>query len=241
MLYRRWFPTAEIAFPATALRNHLLARWVRAEKVAVDVRSGEDLGVAIAVGVHPARMTVHADGLAAHEAVFCASNLAVSRMVVSSTERLDVLRGGIGPHQRQAVLLQMVDGNVRCAAGDFGFRYDSVEAEEAIATAMASPKLSLVGLHGDIGAQVGDSVSYPAAIGDMIAEMACIRDTHGQVLTSVSLGGRSIPNGDWASELPRHAASIDESLDDACATLRYPRPGVALSASQPAITGRSAA
>ena len=42
-------------------------------------------------------------------------------------------------------------------------------------------------------------------------------------------GGRAVPSGDWTTELPELASQIDESLDDACATLRYPRPLVVLS------------
>jgi len=38
-----------------------------------------------------------------------------------------------------------------------------------------------------------------------------------------------VPSGDWTIELPEIAAQIDESLDDACATLRFPRPLVVLS------------
>ena len=64
----------------------------------------------------------------------------------------------------------------------------------------------------------------------MIAEMTLIRRHHGAVLTRLGLGGRRcVPSGDWAVELPELASEIDESLDDACATLRFPRPLVVLS------------
>jgi diaminopimelate decarboxylase len=38
-----------------------------------------------------------------------------------------------------------------------------------------------------------------------------------------------VPLGDWAVELPALATQIEQSLDDACATLRYPRPLLVLS------------
>ena len=64
----------------------------------------------------------------------------------------------------------------------------------------------------------------------MITELAMIRRSHGAVLTRLGLGGgRAVPSGDWTIELPEIAAQIDESLDDACATLRFPRPLVVLS------------
>ncbi|MDT5163981.1 MAG: diaminopimelate decarboxylase, partial [Mycobacterium sp.] len=75
-----------------------------------------------------------------------------------------------------------------------------------------------------------DFVSYPAAIGHMITEMTQIRRRDGVVLTRLCLGGgRAVPSGDWAIELPELATQIEQSLDDACATLRYPRPLVVLS------------
>ena len=91
-------------------------------------------------------------------------------------------------------------------------------------------RLNLVGLHCDVGSEEHDFVSYPAAIGHMITEMTQIRRHHGVVLTRLGLGGgRAVPSGDWTIELPELASQIDESLDDACATLRYPRPLVVLS------------
>ena len=37
--YRKSFPMTEIAFPATALRNRAIAKWVGEHRVTVDVRS----------------------------------------------------------------------------------------------------------------------------------------------------------------------------------------------------------
>ena len=63
----------------------------------------------------------------------------------------------------------------------------------------------------------------------MITEMTQIRRHHGVVLTRLGLGGgRAVPSGDWTTELPELASQIDESLDDACATLRFPSAGCAL-------------
>lgn len=98
-----------------------------------------------------------------------------------------------------------------------------------------------MGLHCEAGSQDHDFVSYPAAIGHIIAEMTRVRRNHGVVLTRLGLGGvRAVPCGDWAVELPELATQIDESLDDACATLRFPRPLVALSTGL-GLIGRSAA
>ena len=242
VIYRHAFPMTEIALPALALRNRVVAKWVRDHSLAVDVRSGEELAVAIASGIHPTRMTVYADTLYANEILFCTANLGVSRLVVSSADQIEQLV--VAPHRRQGVLVGMTDVNAparrartsaRVASGSTG------EADDAVKAIVDHSRLDLIGLHCEIGSQDRDFVSYPAAIGHMIAEMTHIRHDHGIVATRLSLGGgRAVPSGDWTVELPELASEIDESLDDACATLRFPRPMVVLSTGL-AIIGQHAA
>ena len=172
----------EIALPALALRNRVVAKWVRDHSLAVDVRSGEELAVAIAAGIHPTRMTVHADTLCANEILFCTANLGVSRVVVSSTDQIELL--AVAPHRRQGVLVRMTDVNAPKLGGArdirrWGFRFDTAEADGAVRAIVDHSRLDLVGLHCEIGDQEQDFVSYPAAIGHMIAEMAHIRHDHG--------------------------------------------------------------
>lgn len=224
VLYRRSFPLMDIAFPALALRNHAVARWIREHDVAVDVRSSEDLRIVISAGVHPGRLTVHAGGVVMNELAFCAANLAVRFVVVDSVEQAAVLTGAIGPQRRQAVIVRMAGGS-----------FDAVTS-----AAVRSRRLSLVGLHADIGSGTDEFVSYPAAIGDTVAQMCQVRRTHGHVLPRLSLGGVPGPADDWAGELPQHAAAIDESLDDACLTVDYPRPVVSLASALAATDKRAA-
>lgn len=244
--YRKFFPMTEIALPATALRNRAIARWVRDHRVTVDVRSGEDLAIAIAAGVHRARLTVYADGLRESD-LHAAVNLGVGRVVAGSVQQIELLRSDVA-RRAQDVVIQMTDVNTPAlavaGAGDrvpCGFRFDSNESDIAIAAVLGHEWLNLVGLHCEVGSQDHDFVSYPAAVGHMIAEMTQILRNHGVVLTRLGLGGgRAVPSGDWAIELPQLATQIDESLDDACGTLRFPRPLVVLSAGLE-INGQSAA
>jgi diaminopimelate decarboxylase len=210
-----------------------VAKWVRDQDVAVDVRSSEDLEVTLASGVHPARVTLHADGLTANEILFCTANLAVGRVVVNATDQVDLLCS-VGPQRRQAVLVRLPDVNAPACGSAGG-------ADEAVGVILDRGRLDLIGLHCEIGSRERDFISYPAAIGHMISAMADIRDRHDVVLTRLALGGgRAVPPGDWAVQLPKLASEIDESLDDACATLRFPRPTVTVSAGL-AILGQEAA
>ena len=177
-------------------------------------------------------------------ALRAAVSLGVGRVVAGSVEQIELLRT-VGTQRAQGVVIRMTDANMPilaiAAGGDMvpcGFRFDSNEADTAITAVLHHEWLDLVGLHCEVGSQDHDFVSYPAAIGHMIAEMAQIRRNHDEVLTRLGLGGgRVVPFGDLAVELPQLAAQIDESLDDACGTLRFPRPLVFLSAG-PGIIGR---
>jgi len=240
--YRKSFPMTEIALPATALRNRSIATWVRDHRVTVDVRSGEELATAIAAGVQLQRLTLYADALSESE-LRAAVNLGVGRVVAGSVQHIELLRSFVAK-RAQDVVIRMTDLNtpVLAIAGvQSGFRFDSNESDTAIAAVLDHEWLNLVGLHCEVGSQDHDFVSYPAAIGHMIAEMTQVRRNHGMVLTRLGLGGgRAIPLGDWAIELPQLASQIDDSLDDACGTLRFPRPLVVLSTGL-GIIGRSAA
>jgi len=234
-IYRKSFPAAEIALPATALRNRAIAKWVRDHRVTIDVRTGEELATALAAGVRLQRLTVYADALSESE-LRATVNLGVGRIVAASVWQIELMRS-IVEKRAQDVVIRMTDVNTPgLAIADVadrvpaGFRFDSTESDIAIAAVLDHEWLNLVGLHCEVGSQDHDFVSYPAAIGHMIAEMTHIQRNHRVVLTRLGLGGgRAAPSGDWTVELPQLAAQIDDSLDDACGTLRFPRPLVVLS------------
>ncbi len=230
-IYRKSFPMTEIALPAYALRNLPVSRWARDQRLAIDVRTGKEFAVAIAAGIHPARMTVHADRLSDSE-LRATANLEPGRVVVNSMSQIDLLASAVGRTQGVVICVTDVNAPVLTVAGTEkrGFRFDSTELDRAIEAVLAAKRLNLLGLHCDVGSEENDFVSYPAAIGHMITEMSQIRRHYGVVVTRLGLGGgRAVPSGDWTTELPELANQIDESLDDACATVRYPRPLVVLS------------
>ena len=234
-VYRRSFPMTEIAIPAYALCNRAVAKWVRDHKLTVEIRSGEDLAVAIAAGIHPTRMTVHADGMSESD-LRATVNLAPGRIVASLNAHIDLL-AAVVEHRTQNVIIRVIDGNAPALAladGEYafhgGFRLDSTGLDRVVESLFNYSRLALLGLYCDVGAHEHDFVSYPAAIGQLVTEMNHIRRQHGAVLMLLGLGGgRRIPPDDWAVALPGLANQIDESLDDACATMRFPRPIIVLS------------
>jgi diaminopimelate decarboxylase len=216
---QRALGTVELALPASALADSAVARWAREHGVTVGVRTSQELGVALAAGILPMRMTVQAGGLNANELLFCTANLGVGRVVVDSGSQIEQLASVKWRAQRVLV------GVTRRGEGG-GFGFDTHEATEAYSTVLDCPRLDLVGLYSEIGPDEHHFVSYPAAIGDMLAEIAQIRRDHGVVLTRIGLGGHGFTFGDGRGDLADVATAVDETLDDACATLRFPRPVV---------------
>ncbi len=216
---QRSLGTVELALPASALTDGEVARWSRDRGVTVVVRTSPELGVALAADIAPIRMTVHASGLNSNELLFCTVNLGVGRIVVDSLSQIEQLAAAKGRRQRVLVAV------TRRGAG-VGFGFDTHEATNAYSAVLHCPRMDLVGLYSEVGPDEHHFVSYPAAIGDMLAEMAQIRRDHGVVLTRIGLGGHGFTFGDGSDDLAEVATSVDETLDDACATLRFPRPVV---------------
>ncbi|OBB81383.1 hypothetical protein A5719_21210 [Mycolicibacterium peregrinum] len=211
----------ELSLPATALADSRVAKRARDHGLAVEVRTGADLITAIGVGIHPMFLIVYADRMTADELVFCTANLGVGRIVVTTTDQVDLLVSATVAHRRQRVLVGMT----------------RVADDKVVDAVVAGRRLDLVGLACEIGSGEDAFVSYPAAMGDMLAEMAQIRRAHSIVLTRVAISGDGFAVDETPGGLSELAELIDQTLDDACATLRFPRP-VAMVTAQPAGTRR---
>lgn len=236
--YRDSCAPAEVSFPASVLHDAGVARWMREHRLAIDVRTMPELYSAISVGVHPALMTVHADQLDTSDMRRLAA-VGVGRVVLSSNEHIMSLSAAAGG-RTQNVLLRMTDA----ATTDRTWRqfaFDSNDADSAVDAVIGCRSLNLIGLHCEVGTAVDDFVSYPAAIGNMIGQMDHIRRRHAVLLTRLGLGGGKIVNSADESIIRRDLVEeIDESVDDACATVRFPRPVVVISAGEHVIERRAA-
>lgn len=216
-LYRNCFPSMDVAYPALVVRDHTVAKWVRAHDVAVHVRTSEELGAVISAGVHPARLTVHADGVLTNELVFCAASLAVGHIVVNSVDQIEILTRAIGRQRRQAVLVRIVD----TAANDL-----SVCTDPHLALRVAaSRRLELIGVHHRLPTPLSGEAAEETVTA-MVACVSCLRRHHGQIATRLSFAGL-MPDHNLAPRGLRAAAEKLESLvEDACARFRYPRPAL---------------
>ncbi|MCX2931104.1 LysA protein [Mycobacterium sp. CVI_P3] len=220
--YRDSCAPAEVSFPAAALRDSQVARWLREQRLTVDVRTLAELHSAISVGIHPMRMTVHADRLDGR-GIRRVRAAGVGRVVLSRPEQMTWL--GVG--RVQNVLLRMTDTVTPAAGGGCDFVFDSSAADTAADAVVDCRSTALIGLV----CEIGPVFDGPAVIGNMIAQMDHIRRRHNVVLTRLTLGvgdagvaaGSSIVRRDLAEE-------VSESVHDACAAMRFPCPAIVMAA-----------
>lgn len=210
---------AEVSVPVAMLGDAGVAAWVRAHRVTVEVRSVAELCEAVSAGIDPDLFTVYTDGFDAADVGGLAS-LGPGRVVIGCVEHIDAFGDGVQQGRRSVVL------RMRASARSHGkgFNVDSRDADWAVERVLAYPGLDLIGVHCDVDSD-GDSVTYSAAIGDLIAQMEHIRRRFGLLLTRLGLGGGRIACGGVTEDTRRAlGAEIDAAADDACATLRFPRP-----------------
>lgn len=212
--YRDSCAPAEVSFSAAALRDVRVARWLREHRLAVDVRTLAELHSAISVGIHPVMMTVHAGQLDGAD-IRRARAAGVGRVVLSCPEHVASFRAG----RAQNVLLRMAGSPT------------ASDSDAAVDAVIGCRSTSLIGLSCEIG-MAGDSFARaPVVVGDMIARMADIRCRHGIVLTRLIFGVGDAMAAAGCSVVRRDLAEvIDESVDDACATMRFPRPAIVIAA-----------
>ena len=152
-----------VAYAAKAFLCLAMAQLVHEEGMHIDVATGGELHVALAAGVPADRLVLHGNNKSLDE-LRTARAAGVGRTVVDSfdeLERLAVLHTEDG--RRPKVLIRATPGVeahthefVRTGQLDskFGFGVPSGDAARAVARALDSPAVELVGLHMHIGSQV---------------------------------------------------------------------------------------
>lgn len=208
--YRKAFPRTGITMAADALRRSDVATAVRTQPCSVDVRSCDELSFVLSVGIPASRIVLRDDGITAAP-LRRAVNAGVGRLVLGCCQQVAVL-AACGAHTPPV----LVDVTTDCAS-------------DTIAAVLGRPQLELVGLHARL--TPGEHrTAYAPRVARMIAEMAHLRCAHGTILTRVSLAGGEVLSDETVSAgvLRGLAADLEDTIDDACARYRFPRPAVIL-------------
>jgi diaminopimelate decarboxylase len=235
--YRAALPGVELIYAGKALMSAAVAGWAAAEGAGVGACSGGELATALAGGVSPSRLILHGDAKTADE-LHDAAAAGVGRVVIDSPSEITLLAGRV--RRRQRVLVRVIP-NVDTAGHlpdstevldqKFGFALAGGQAAGAVKRVLDQPSLDLVGLYCQLGSQVSDAGLYGAAIRQLVAVLAEVRDRHQAVLTELNLGGgHAVPctSGDPELSLRELAAVINAALESACAEHRYPRPQIVI-------------
>ena len=180
---------AEVSVPVSMLGDAGVAAWVREHRVTVEVRSVAELCEAVSAGIDPDLLTVHTDGFDVADVGGLAS-LGPGRVVIGCVEHIDAFGDGVQQGRRSVVLRMRASVN----SHGKGFDVDSRDADWAVERVLAYPRLDLIGVHCDVDS-ADHSVTYSAAIGDLIAQMEHIRRRFGLLLTRLGLGGGRIACG----------------------------------------------
>jgi diaminopimelate decarboxylase len=214
---RRHYPgTAQAAYASKAYLCTALAQLFAEEGLDLDVVSGGELYVALRAGFPPERIHFHGNNKSREELTEALA-AKISRIVVDNFYELEMLAALAGGSRTPALAPKRSAGAsvthhasrfpiwLRLSPGiqahthshiqtghldtKFGFPIATGDAERAVAMAMQSPGLELVGLHCHIGSQIYEPETLADAAAVLIAFAAEMRDRHGFILRELSPGG----------------------------------------------------
>jgi diaminopimelate decarboxylase len=238
--WRSSFPDGDVYYAGKAFLCRAVARWVADEGLSLDVCTGGELAVAMAVAFPPARLLFHGNNKSVDE-LRRAVGYGVGRIVVDSfaeVERLVAVARAVGVRQR--VLIRVTPGveahtHEYISTGQedqkFGFSLASGAALAAVERVLARDELELVGLHAHIGSQIFDTAGFGLAAHRMVGLLASVRDAHGIELPELDLGG-GLGIAYTGEDTPLAVADIAERLHTIvgkeCASAGLPVPRLAV-------------
>ena len=225
--------TAQAAYASKAYLCTAIAQLFAEEGLDLDVVSGGELYVALQAGFPPERIHFHGNNKSREELTEAlAAN--IGRIVVDNFHELETLTAlstdsRFTSHEsRVPIWLRLSPGvaahthaHIQTGHLDtkFGFPIVTGDAERAVAQAMQTPGLALVGLHCHIGSQIYEPESLADAAAVLIAFAAEMRDLHGFTLRELSPGGGwGVPMTEDDPEAPAepYIAALSAAIIDTC-------------------------
>ena len=191
------YASSLVVYASKAFTNPALARLMKEEGLGLDVVSGGELAVAMAVDFPPGLVYFHGNNKAADE-LRMALDYGIGRIVVDSFQELAALDGlardrgavqdillrvspGVDPHTHVHTTTGILDSK-------FGFSIETGDAGRAIDRAINAPNLSLLGLHFHLGSPIFELEPYSIAM-DVVLTLASEFKDKGLELQEISPGG----------------------------------------------------
>lgn len=223
------YPDVMVAYASKAYINKSLARVVAEEGLGFDVVSIGELAVVRAAEVALSRVHFHGNNKSREE-LAQAVDWGIGRVVVDNFFELEELeRICAGKNVHQEILLRITPGvdphthayiSTGTTDSKFGFPLMTGDAAKAVAAAVASPHLRVVGLHMHLGSQLFEVDPYTQAIDGVLAFAADMAKQHGLRLEEFSPGGGfgvQYVGGEAPPPLSTYAQAITDALKAACA------------------------
>lgn len=211
--YRKAFRCAAVSYPDDVLGLQVPAEWVKRHGVAVDVADTDGVDLALARGVLPQRIIMHASDPKA-VALVQAAEAGAGRFVVNSLSQVGILADAAS--HRQRVLIDVTDDN-----------------DALVAAVVAGAGLDMIGVH----RRLGSGEDGRATVLAMIATMREISRRYSVIPARLSLGDVDV--ADWGcdpEDLAAIAAAVDDAVEDGCIVGRFPSPAVNVAPSCAALT-----
>ena len=185
-----------VIYACKAFINRALALIFKEEGVGLDVVSAGELHIAQSVGFPLDRVYFHGNNKSAEE-LRLALNCHIGRIVVDNFHELTMLgeiareigvtpdillrlSPGVDPHTHKYITTGTVDSK-------FGFPLFS--GEKAVAQAISTSNLNLVGLHFHLGSLIAEAKPYEEAIDFILNFAAGMKQQYNFQLTELSIGG----------------------------------------------------
>ncbi|HEX77270.1 MAG TPA: diaminopimelate decarboxylase [Dehalococcoidia bacterium] len=192
------YPNTLIIYAAKAFLNRALAQLFKEEGLGLDVVSGGELAIARSVDFPRERVYFHGNNKTEPELAE-ALDWGIGRIVVDNLQELGLLerlaadRGirqdillrlspGIDPHTHRFTTTGVIDSK-------FGFPIPTGQAEQAVARALASAHLNLIGLHCHLGSPIFELEPFAQAVDIMLEFASQMAQRHGLRLQEFSPGG----------------------------------------------------
>ena len=240
-LARAYPGSAQIAYASKAFLCTALAQlWAR-EGLDLDVVSGGELAIALAAGLPASRIHFHGNNKTPAELIE-ALNAGIGRIVVDNFQELATLGRLAGQRGGPAISIWLriapgvqahTHAHIQTGQDDtkFGFTLSSGDAERAVALALATPGLKLLGVHAHIGSQIYEPESLAASAARLVHFAAVMRDLHGFTLAELSPGGGwGVPMVADDPDVPTavYVDALAQGVTQACRAAGLPLPHLVL-------------
>ncbi len=187
-----------VCYASKAFSCKEIYRIVKEEGLGADVVSGGELATALSVDFPADRICFHGNNKTTEELTM-ALNAGVGRIVADHIGELQTIgelaaklgvtarvmlriKPGVDAHTHDFVRTGQIDSK-------FGFALETGEALAAVKAALATPGLTLCGLHCHIGSQILDIEPFVHTAEVMLGFMAQVKRETGHTLSDLNLGG----------------------------------------------------